>query len=159
MTRKVFYSFHYEKDVFRVQQVRNIGKLEGNLPATPNNWEEIKRKGEKEIQKWIDDNLSGKSCLIVLIGEDTAKRKWVRYEIQKAWNDGKGVLGIYIHNLKDPKEGKGIKGSNPFDNFTFENGKKLSTVVKCYDPNPNDAYNDIANNIEEWIEDAISSRN
>lgn len=27
MMRKVFYSFHYEKDVFRVQQVRNIGKL------------------------------------------------------------------------------------------------------------------------------------
>lgn len=158
MARKVFYSFHYEKDVFRVQQVRNIGKLEGNLPATPNNWEEIKRKGEKEIQKWIDDNLSGKSCLIVLIGEYTAKRKWVRYEIQKAWNDGKGVLGIYIHNLRDPKEGKGIKGSNPFDDFTFKNGNKLSSVVKCHNPNPNDAYNDIADNIEKWIEDAISSR-
>lgn len=41
--------------------------------------------------------------MVVLIGEDTAKRKWVKYEIKKAWNEGKGVLGIYIHNLKDPK--------------------------------------------------------
>lgn len=45
MMRKVFYSFHYEKDVFRVQQVRNIGKLKGNPPATPNTWEEIKKEG------------------------------------------------------------------------------------------------------------------
>ncbi len=134
MKRKVFYSFHYEKDVFRVQQVRNIGKLEGNPLATPNTWEEIKRKGDKEIQKWIDENLAGKSCLVVLIGEDTAKRKWVKYEIQKAWNEGKGVLGIYIHNLKDPKSGKCGKGRNPFEQFEFEDGSKLSNIVNCYNP-------------------------
>ena len=29
--RKVFYSFHYGNDVFRVQQIRNMGVL---LPAT-----------------------------------------------------------------------------------------------------------------------------
>ena len=146
MMRKVFYSFHYEKDVFCVQQVRNIGKLEGNPPATPNTWEEIKRKGDKEIRKWIDENLAGKSCLVVLIGEDTAKRKWVKYEIQKAWNEGKGVLGIYIHNL------------NPFEQFEFEDGSKLSNKVNCYDPKSSDAYNDIADNIEEWIEEAMSIR-
>lgn len=158
MKRKVFYSFHYEKDVFRVQQVRNIGKLEGNPLVTPNTWEEIKRKGDKEIQKWIDENLAGKSCLVVLIGEDTAKRKWVKYEIQKAWNEGKGVLGIYIHNLKDPKSGKCGKGRNPFEQFEFEDGSKLSNIVNCYNPKSSDAYNDIADNIEEWIEKAISIR-
>lgn len=160
MKRKVFYSFHYEKDVFRVQQVRNIGKLEGNPPATPNTWEEIKRKGDKEIQKWIDENLAGKSCLVVLIGEDTAKRKWVKYEIKKAWNEGKGVLGIYIHNLKDPKSGKcSRKGRNPFEQFKFKkDGSKLSDIVNCYDPKSSDAYNNIADNIEEWIEKAISIR-
>lgn len=26
--RRVFYSFHYENDVMRVQQIRNIGVLE-----------------------------------------------------------------------------------------------------------------------------------
>lgn len=158
MKRKVFYSFYYEKDVFRVQQVRNIGKLEGNPLATPNTWEEIKRKGDKEIQKWIDENLAGKSCLVVLIGEDTAKRKWVKYEIQKAWNEGKGVLGIYIHNLKDPKSGKCGEGRNPFEQFKFEDGSKLSNIVNCYNPKSSDAYNDIADNIEEWIEKAISIR-
>lgn len=158
MTRKIFYSFHYEKDVFRVQQVRNIGKLEGNLPATPNTWEEIKRNGDKEIQKWIDENLAAKSCLVVLIGEDTANRKWVKYEIKKAWNDGKGILGIYIHNLEDPKTGKSKQGKNPFEQFMFEDGSKLSSIAKCYNPESSDAYNDIANNIEKWIEEAISIR-
>jgi hypothetical protein len=48
---------------------------------------------------------------------------------------------------------------NPFDSFTFTNNdKKLSSKVKCYNPKSNDAYNDIANNIESWIEDAINSR-
>lgn len=159
MTRKVFYSFHYEKDVFRVQQIRNIGALEGNQPATPNAWEEVKKKGDSAIQEWIDDNLYGKTCLIVLIGENTANRKWVKYEIEKAWNDGKGVLGIYIHNLKDPKTGKGIKGNNPFETFTFKkSGKKLSNLVRCYNPSSDDAYNDIADNIEDWIEEAIKIR-
>ena len=27
-------------------------------------------------------------------------------------------------------------------------GKVMSSIVKCYDPNSNDAYNDIRNNIE-----------
>ena len=96
--------------------------------------------------------------MVVLIGEDTAKRKWVKYEIQKAWNEGKGVLGIYIHNLKDPKSGKCGKGRNPFEQFKLKDGSKLSSIVKCYDPESADAYNDIADNIEEWIETAISIR-
>ena len=28
---------------------------------------------------------------IVLIGESTANRKWINYEITKSWNDHKGV--------------------------------------------------------------------
>lgn len=159
MTRKVFYSFHYGNDVFRVQQIRNMGAFEENQPVKANDWEEIKRKGDKAIQNWIDENLKGTSCLVVLIGEDTANRKWVKYEIQKAWNDGKGVLGIYIHNLKDPKTGVCKQGANPFEQFKFKNGSQLSSMVKCYNPKYHDAYNDIKNNIESWIEEAISIRN
>lgn len=73
--RQVFYSFHYENDVFRVQQIRNIGALEDNEPVSPNEWESIKRRGEASIKEWIDDNLRYKSCVIVLIGEETANRK------------------------------------------------------------------------------------
>lgn len=158
--RQVFYSFHYKNDVRRVAQIRNIGALEDNKSVSENEWEEIKGKGDKAIEKWIDDNMNYRSCVIVLVGEETSKRKWVDYEIRKAWNDGKGVLGIYIHNIKDPLLGKGNKGANPFSTIKMKNSDKyLSDYVKCYNPNSDDAYNDIAKNLESWVEEAISARN
>lgn len=156
--RQVFYSFHYDNDVFRVQQIRNIGALEDNKPVSANEWESVKRGGEASIKKWIDDNLRYKSCVVVLVGEETANRKWVRYEIEKAWELDKGLVGVYIHNLKDPRTGKSSKGKNPFDQFELDDGTKLSSVVKCYNPNPNDTYNEIKDNLEDWIEEAIASR-
>lgn len=158
--RQIFYSFHFSNDVMRVQQVRNMGVIEGNEPTSPNNWEEIKRKGDKSIEKWIENNMKNRSCVVVLIGSDTASRKWVKYEIKKAWNDGKGVVGIHIHNLKCPNNGTSTKGKNPFATFTLKDGKeKLSDTIKCYNPKSNDAYNDIKDNIDDWIEEAITIRN
>ena len=154
----VFYSFHFDNDVMRVQQVRNIGTIEGNSPTSPNEWEQLKRTGQAAVERWIDNNMKYKRCVIVLIGSETAGRYWVEHEIRKAWNDGKALLGIYIHNLKCPRHGTSIKGKNPFDNFTFDNGTKLSSVVPCYDPNPSKAYVDIAQNISSWINLAITNK-
>lgn len=157
MKRQVFYSFHFDNDVMRVQQIRNIGVVEGNKPVAPNNWEQIKRS-EYAVKKWIDDNMKYKSCVVVLVGSETASRKWVDYEIRKAWNEGKGIFSVYIHNLKDPRTGTCRKGANPFDNVLLKNGQKLSSLVQCYDPNSWDAYNDIAKNLENWVDFAIKSR-
>ena len=160
MKRQVFYSFHYGNDVRRVAQIRSIGALEDNKPVSANEWEEVKRKGQKAIERWIDDNMRYRSCVIVLVDEETANRPWVKYEIEKAWKEGRGVVGIYIHNINDPLYGKCPKGKNPFDEFTLKpSGMKLSSIVKCYNPSPNDAYNDIRNNIETWVEEAIEIRN
>ena len=41
MARKVFFSFHYQPDNWRVSQVRNIGVIEGNQPAKDNDWETV----------------------------------------------------------------------------------------------------------------------
>jgi hypothetical protein len=155
--RQVFYSFHYDNDAMRVQQVRNIGAIEGNAPASANDWETVKKKGDTGIQAWIDSSMKNRSCVVVLVGSETANRKWVKYEIKKAWSDGKGLFGIYIHNLKDPNYGSCKQGANPFDNFTVGD-KKLSLFVKCYNPKATDAYNDIKNNISNWIETAIAAR-
>lgn len=156
--RQIFYSFHFDNDVFRVQQIRNIGMLEDNKPVSPNQWEEVKRGGDISIKRWINENLSYKSCVVVLIGSETASRKWVKYEIEKAWNDGKAVLGVYVHNLNCMKNGKCAQGLNPFDYTYSSNGTKLSNFVKTYNPSSSDAYNDIARNLETWIENAILSR-
>ena len=102
--------------------------------------------------------MSNRSIVIVLIGEQTADRKWVHYEIIKAWNDKRALLGIYIHNIKDPQTGVCRKGANPFEKISLPDRKKLSLFVKCYNPDPQDAYNDIAKNIDFWIEEALNSR-
>lgn len=156
--RQIFYSFHFDNDVMRVQQIRNIGTIEGNPPASPNEWEEVKKKGDDAIKKWINANMQNRSCVIVLIGTDTWNRKFVKYEIEKAWTSGKGLLGIYIHNMNCPRTGKCAKGKNPFEQFPLSDRTTLSSKVKCYDPLSSDAYNDIANNIAGWIEAAIASR-
>lgn len=163
MARKVFYSFHYIPDNWRASQVRNIGVVEGNQPAKDNDWESVKRGGDAAIQKWIDGQLEGRSCAVVLIGSQTAGRKWITYEINKAWNDGKGVLGIYVHNLKDVAGEQSKKGANPLDYVTFKStGAKLSTVAKTYDPpytTSTNVYNHIKENLSAWIEEAIKIRN
>ncbi len=165
MARKVFFSFHYKPDNWRASQIRNIGVIEGNKPVTDNKWEEVKKGGDKAIQKWIDDNMFSKSCCVVLVGEKTAGRKWIEYEIKKAWGDGKGVLGIFVHNLKDSTGNQSGKGKNPFEAFTIEiDGKKkdFAKVVKLYDPQyklSKNVYDHISENIEEWVEEAIELRN
>ena len=157
--RQIFYSFHYKKDFWRVQQIRNIGVIESNIPVSSNEWEEVKRKGKNNIEMWIDSAMRYRSCIVVLIGEETASREWVKYEIKRGWDLGKGVVGIYIHNLKNQEGKTSQKGKNPFEYFSFQDGRKLSDVVKCYNPNTYDAYNDIRNNIQDWVEEAIRIRN
>jgi hypothetical protein len=163
MARKTFFSFHYKPDCWRASQVRNIGAVEGNTPVSDNAWETITRGGDEAIKAWINGQLSGRTCAVVLIGSETAGRKWVRYEIEKAWNDSKGVVGIYIHNLLDVAQNKATKGSNPFETFTMKNdqNKRLSSIVKAYDPPYTDSkqvYGYIADNISKWVEEAVTIR-
>ncbi|MCL4428194.1 MAG: TIR domain-containing protein, partial [Deltaproteobacteria bacterium] len=77
--------------------------------------------------------------VVVLIGSETADRKLVQYEIKKAWEEGKGLLGIYIHNIKCPRNSKDKKGKNPFERF-YVNVKQLSEIVECYNPNTSDTF-------------------
>ena len=162
MARRVFYSFHYAPDVWRASQIRNIGVVDGNKPATDNDWEAVKRGGDKAIQQWIDNQLYGRSCTVVLIGNNTANRKWINYEIEQSWNESKGLVGIYIHNLRNSQSLKSNKGSNPFSGFTLGADKKqLASIVRAFDPPYTDSkavYDYISSNLFDWIEDAVSIR-
>lgn len=159
--RQVFFSFEYLKDNWRAGQVRNMGKVDNSSTFSDNDWEEVKRKTDKEIKKWIDDQLQLRSCLVVLIGSTTANRKWINYEIEKAYELGKGMVGIFIHNLEDSNGKQSSKGTNPFYYVTADDGKRLSNYVKCFDSNyvsSKYVYDDISNNIEDLIEEAIRNK-
>ena len=163
MARHVFYSFHYKPDVMRVAQVRNIGRLEANRPVTDNDWEKITADGDTAIERWIAQQMVGRSCTVVLVGENTANRKWINYEIVKSWNNGMGLVGINIHGLKNTDGHIANKGANPFDFIGYGNtGKKLSSITKCYNPtgsNSKERYAWIAKHFENAVEEAIRIRN
>src|SRR2546423_13635691 len=97
--RQVFYSFYYKRDSWRASQVRNIGVIEGNKPAPDNDWETITKSCDQKIQKWIDDQMHYRSTTIVLVGAETADRKWINYEIKKTREEKMGLLGICIHGM------------------------------------------------------------
>ena len=160
MARRAFYSFHYKPDSWRAAEVRNMGVIAGNQPASDNDWETVKKGGDAAIKRWISGQMKGRSVAIVLIGEKTAGREWIKYEIQKGWNDGKGVLGVYVHNLKDSDGNQSSQGRNPFDDLNI-NGTTLSSIVKAYNPQYSSStyvYDCIKENLADWIETAIEIR-
>lgn len=162
MARRCFFSFHYKPDSQRASQVRQIGSIEGNRPASDNDWESITRGGDIAIKNWIAGQIYGKSCTVVLIGSATANRKWINYEIVKSWDDGMGVVGIYIHGLKNLAGETAIQGLNPFDYITHgSTQRKLSSIVKCYNPGGADSkekYAWISTHLANAVEEAVKIR-
>lgn len=98
--RQVFFSFEYNKDVWRASQIRKMNVVSKSSTFSDNDWETVKSKSEASIKKWINEQMAMRSCIVVLIGKTTSTRKWVKYEIEKAYELKKGIVGIYIHGLK-----------------------------------------------------------
>jgi hypothetical protein len=159
MARRTFYSFHYQPDNWRAATVRSIGVIEGNRPVTDNDWQTVTKGGDDAIERWIADQMNGRTCTVVLVGSATANRKWINYEIVKSWDDNMGVVGIYIHGLKNSDGNTSTQGSNPFDHITHDlTGNKLSSIVKCYNPrgfNSQERYDWIKKYLSDAVEEAV----
>ena len=118
--RKVFFSFHYEEDVWRVGQVRNAGMIPGIEEAgffDKAAWESLQRTGEAAVRNWIDRQLDGTTVTAVLIGSGTYGRRYVEYEIFTSVMRGNGLLGIYIDQCEDQFELTTARGLSPFLRF------------------------------------------
>lgn len=167
MARSVFFSFHYQRDIWRVNVVRNHFLTRGGYnPAgywDHSLWEEVKREGDLALKRLINKGLQGTSVTVVLIGAETAQRGWVNYEIEKSLERGNGMLGIYIHNIGNREGQKDYAGANPFDNFTIEKPSSfsyiantrapLSTIYPTYDWVLGNGYN----NFSTWVENAAKA--
>lgn len=157
MARKVFYSFHYERDAWRAAQVRNSNAIAnedeyGVIDSVA--WETIERQGDDAIKRWIQGQLTNTSVTVVLIGAQTSQRKWVDYEIRESWNRGNGLLGVRIHSVKDQRQMTDSYGDNPFTGINLKNGTALSSKVKIYDwVSDNGRYN-----LSAWVESAYLAR-
>lgn len=151
----VYYSFHFARDHWRVQQIEQMGALEGQPILNAQDWEKVKAKGAKAIEKWINDNMSHKSAVVVLIGAQTANRPWVRHEIIKGWSDKRKLVGIRIHGLKDGKGNTDAAGANPFEKIELDNGYTMASYVPVHNPAGADSkavYASIQKNLKTWVE-------
>ncbi len=142
MARKVFFSFQFSEDNWRANIVRNSWVTQDRKGAgffDSAAWEEVKKKTDAEIKKWIDGQLSGCSVTVVLVGKKTCDSKWIKYEIERSIALGKGLLEIDISKIKNKAGNTSIKGK-----WT------LTTSYKDYGWNNDDGYK----NMGDWIEKA-----
>jgi len=158
VSKRTFFSFHYKQDVWRAGVVRNSWVTQDREAAgffDSAEWEKVKKKEDNEIEKWIDGQLKGTSVTAVLIGEKTYGRKWINYEIKASWKKGNGLLGIYIHGIKD-KDGKtSDKGKNPFEQWTFKKNDGTVAKIPVYDWVNDNGYK----NLSTWIDRAVKPSN
>lgn len=157
MARKTFFSFHYERDAWRAANVRNSGALStddeaGFIDAA--DWEELEREGDAAIKKWIEEQLNNTSVTAVLIGAETADRKWVLYEIRESWKRGNAIIGIRIHGIKNQDGEADTYGPNPLDVILFDDDTQMSSVCKTYDWIADKG----REHLGEWLEDAVAAR-
>jgi len=157
MARRVFFSFHYERDIWRASQVRNSWVTKPDRESAgfwdAASWEEVKRRGDDAIRNWINRQLDGTSVTVVLIGAETSTRQYVDYEIKRSYEVGNGMLGIHIHNLKDNMKRVDVLGANPFDHWhVTRNGEKVyfNRLYRTYDWIGDDGYT----NVGDWVEKA-----
>lgn len=116
MARRVFFSFHYQRDIWRVNQIRNLDQIVGTAAAgfaDASLWEESKKKGDAVIQKMIDDALYNTSVTVVCIGNQTAGRKFINYEISQSIVRGNAIMGLQIHHLMNSKGETDTVGATP----------------------------------------------
>ena len=146
MLRRVFFSFKYKQDVSRAMVVRNSWVTQereaaGFIDAA--DFEKLKRQGDTAIKNWIDKQLEGTSVTVVLVGEKTCGSRWVKYEIDKSIEKGKGLLGIDISKIAD------LQGNR---------SERCGQIPKGYDFylwNNDDGYNKMG----DWIEKAAKEAN
>ena len=157
MSKSVFYSFHFDRDFWRVQNVRNIGSLDATEPVTPQKWETVKGGGDPAIEKWIAEQMAGKAAVVVLVGAETASRKWVKREIAYAWDHDIPLVGVRINGLRDSDQKTDPAGANPFAEVGLQRGGTVADHVSLHKPGGSDSkqvHASITANMESWVNGA-----
>lgn len=159
MPRRVFFSFHYDRDIWRVNQVRNSHIVRGAYETQPfldhAAWEAVRRQSQRAVEQWIDRQLEGSSVTCVLIGSETDSRAFVHYEIDQSIKRGNGLLGVRIHQLKNRDGRTDPAGPNPFDRHRPTSLWQQITIPNypVYDWVTGDGYK----NFRTWVESAAQA--
>jgi hypothetical protein len=119
--RRVFFSFHYQNDIWKVNQVRNSwrynhentrvseGFFDGSI------WESSRRTGPESLKSLIREGIKNTSVTCVLVGTATYERRWVRYELARSVVKGNGLLAVKINLMGNQQGYVSQEGPNPLD--------------------------------------------
>lgn len=120
MAKKVFFSFHYQDVIdFRANVVRNHGSFiltkddAGFYDSSM--WEKAKKESDLALKRLINGALKNTSNTCILVGTETYKRPWVRYEILKSFMKGNHLFAVHINGIKGKDQQTKNLGYNPFD--------------------------------------------
>jgi hypothetical protein len=156
LVRRVYFAFHYDRDVWRANEVRHSWVTKDREAAgfvDAADFEKVERQGEEAVHRWINSQLENTSVTAVLIGAETSTRGYVTYEIKQSYSRANGMLGVYVHNLKDQHGRTDMQGQNPFGTLYIEKDERktyLSQMYPTYDWVTNDGFN----NFSGWVETA-----
>jgi len=112
----VYFSFDYERDLHRVNKVRQLpGMIAGAAAGFQSTkvWEDARHRGDAAVHGLINDALNGASVTVVCVGQMTSHRKYVSYEIERSFERGNGLLGITINHLGDADGRPDPEGTMP----------------------------------------------
>ena len=101
--RHLFISHHHKDD----HEVTNFTKLiagqgydirNSSVRMKPSNQQRMDegRVSDTVIERILRMKISWASTVVVLIGKDTHTRKWVNWEIDKANEKGKRIVGVFL---------------------------------------------------------------
>lgn len=102
--RRHLFISHHHKDDAEVTKLTNLMAGKGydirnsSVRMKPENQRRMAEKqvSDQVIQRILRMKISWASTVVVLIGKDTASRRWVNWEIDKANQQGKRIVGVFV---------------------------------------------------------------
>lgn len=101
--RHLFISHHHKDDeqvskLTRLLQSKNYDVRNSSVRMKPENRKRVEEKkvSNKVIERILNMKISWAGTVVVLIGKDTHTRPWVNWEIDKANEQGKRIVGVYL---------------------------------------------------------------
>jgi hypothetical protein len=130
--RKVYFAFRFA-DIMRVNNVRQSGKVGMDEEKNPRDfydrsqWEQRSISHPESLKRLMLEAIQHSSVVCVLVGTDTWRGRWLKYEIARAVVDKKGLLSVGINGLAHVQTRQAEKpGINPLTIvgvYEGENGK------------------------------------
>ncbi|MES9851975.1 MAG: TIR domain-containing protein [Candidatus Thiodiazotropha sp. L084R] len=95
--RSIFLSFYHPHG----HQKGWVDKVSRELGYSVEKSNPISSKDKNYVREKLKERISKCSVLICLIGYGTHNRTWVRWEMEEALKQGKGICGVRLRNPKD----------------------------------------------------------